>query len=64
MLHRMAIAWFASNKSTELWLGVLADNGAGVAATGTIVVTGPATATGTIPLYLGGVLVDGRRHHR
>src|SRR5690349_10658200 len=44
MLHRQALAWFASNKSTELWLGVLADNGAGVAATGTIVVGGPATA--------------------
>lgn len=54
MLHRMALAWFASNKSTPLWLGVLADNGAGVAAQGTITVTGPATATGTIALYLGG----------
>ena len=54
MLHRQALAWFAVNKSTELWIGVLADNGAGVAATGTTVVTGPATADGTIPLYLGG----------
>ncbi len=54
MLHRQALAWFASNKSTEVWLGVLADNAGGVAATGTIVVAGPATATGTIVLYLGG----------
>lgn len=54
MLHRQAIAWFASNRSTEVWLGVLADDGAGVAATGTIVVGGPATADGTIALYLGG----------
>ncbi len=54
MLHRQALGWFASNKSTELWLGVLADNAGGVAATGTIVVAGPATATGTIMLYLGG----------
>lgn len=54
MLHRQALAWFASNKSTELWIGVLADDGAGVAATGTIVVAGPATADGTIALYLGG----------
>lgn len=54
MLHRMALAWFASNKSTALWLGVLGDAGGGVAATGTIVVTGPATAAGTIFLYLGG----------
>lgn len=54
MLHREALAWFASNRSTELWLGVLADDAAGVAATGTIVVAGPATADGTIVLYLGG----------
>lgn len=54
MLHRQALAWFENNRSTELWLGVLADNGAGVAATGTIVVAGPATAAGTIALYLGG----------
>lgn len=57
MLHRQAVAWFASNKSTELWIGVLADDGAGVAASGTITVTGPATAAGTIALYLGGVRV-------
>lgn len=57
MLHRMAIAWFASNQSTALWLGVLADNGAGVAATGTMVVTGPATASSTLALYFGGVLM-------
>jgi phage tail sheath gpL-like len=54
MLHRQALAWFAANRSTEVWLGVLDDNGAGVAATGTIVVAGPATADGTIALYLGG----------
>jgi phage tail sheath gpL-like len=58
MLHRQYIAWSAANKSTEVWIGVLADNGAGVAATGTITVTGPATAGGTIPLYLGGELVE------
>lgn len=53
MIHREALAWFAVNKSTELWFAVLADNGGGVAATGTIVVGGPATASGTIVLYLG-----------
>ncbi len=57
MLHRQAIAWFASNKSTELWLGVLADDGAGVAATGTITVGNAATGAGTIALYLGGVRI-------
>src|SRR5574343_102382 len=54
MLHRMALAWFASNNVTELWIGVLADTGAGVAATGTITVTAAATAAGAICLYLGG----------
>src|SRR5215510_6744028 len=57
ILHRKAIGWFASNQSTALQLGVLADNGAGVAATGTIVVTGPATETRTLALYFGGVFV-------
>jgi phage tail sheath gpL-like len=73
-----ALAWFASNKSTELWIGVLADNGAASPRTGTIVVTA-ATAAGTIALYLGGERVtvgvnagdadrdrdcDRRRHQR
>jgi phage tail sheath gpL-like len=57
MLHRQAIAWFANNQSTELWIGVLADNGAGVAASGTITVSGPATASGTLHLYIAGVYV-------
>lgn len=58
MLHRQAIAWFASNQSTALWLGVLADNGAGVAAQGTITVTVTGSAgAGTLALYFGGVLV-------
>lgn len=54
MLHRQYLAWSASNKSTETWIGVLADNAGGVAAIGSILVGGPATATGTIALYLGG----------
>jgi phage tail sheath gpL-like len=57
ILHRMAIAWFASNKSTPVWLGVLADNGAGVAATGTIAFTAAATGSGPIAFYFGGVRV-------
>lgn len=58
MLHRQAMAWFANNQSTELWIGVLADNGAGVAASGTLTVTGPATAAGTLNIYFGGTLVQ------
>lgn len=57
MAHRMAIAWRKANKFTELYLGILGDDGAGVAASGTITVTGPATETGTLHLYLGGVYV-------
>jgi phage tail sheath gpL-like len=58
ILHRMARSYFKQNRFTETWIGVLDDNAAGVAATGTITVTGPATAAGTIPLYLGGELVQ------
>lgn len=54
MLHRQAIAWFAENTTSPCWIALLADDGAGVAATGTITVTGPATAAGTIALYIGG----------
>lgn len=53
-LHRQARAWFANNRSTELWIGVLADNAGGVAATGTVTITGPATAPGTLSLYIAG----------
>jgi phage tail sheath gpL-like len=56
-LHLMVKAWRALNKFTELWVGVLADNGAGVAATGTFTVTGTATASGTLPVYVGDVPV-------
>lgn len=57
MLHRQAIGWFASNRSTELWLGVLDDDEYGATADGSIVVAGPADEDGTIALYLGGVRV-------
>lgn len=55
MLHRQAIAWFASNQQTPLYIGILDDDGGGAAAAGSITVTGPATADGTIALYYGGV---------
>jgi phage tail sheath gpL-like len=57
LLHRQALAYFANNTSTETWVGVLEDEGAGVAATGTLTVTGPATATGTLSLYVAGTRV-------
>jgi phage tail sheath gpL-like len=58
MLHRMAIGWFASNKFTEVYIGVLADNGAGAAAAGSVAFSGTVTAAGTLNLYLGGELVQ------
>lgn len=58
MAHRMAVKWFANNRFTETYLGVLEDNDSGVAATGTLTVTGPATASGTINLYVGGQRVQ------
>lgn len=53
-LHRMYQAFVASNRATEVWCGVLAENGGGVAATGTVTITGPATGAGTLSLYIGG----------
>jgi phage tail sheath gpL-like len=58
MLHRMALAYFSTNRATETWIAVLEDNIAGAAATGTITTTGPSTAAGTISLYVGGTLVS------
>jgi phage tail sheath gpL-like len=58
MLHLAARAWFKNNTFTELFLGVLADNGAGVSAAGQLSVTGPATGNGTLALYIGGRLVS------
>lgn len=55
MLHRMAISYFANNKITETFAIALDDNGAGVAATGTFTITGPATAAGTMVFYIAGV---------
>lgn len=52
--HRMALAWFANNRFTETWLGVLSDSSSGVAATGTITISGTATETGTLTFYVGG----------
>lgn len=42
------------NDRTESWGIGLADNGGGTSATCTITVTGPATAAGTVALYVGG----------
>jgi phage tail sheath gpL-like len=58
MLADMFNELFNNNPFTEKWACALDDNGAGAAAAGTLTVTGPATASGTINLYVGGVLVQ------
>lgn len=57
MLALMYAAYRKQDGFGECWILPVSDNGAGVAATGSIAITGPATAAGTIMLYLGGVPV-------
>ncbi len=57
MLHRQAIAWYASNQGTETWLGILDDAGGAVVSEATLTITGLATADGVLPLYLGGLRI-------
>jgi len=52
--HRQAVAWFAENSLTEVWAVAFDDPSGSAAATGDIAFTGPATATGTLSLYIGG----------
>jgi phage tail sheath gpL-like len=58
ILCQMAAAYLTADNFGDLWLLPLADNPAGQAAAGTLTVAGPATAPGTLNLYLGGVLVQ------
>ena len=54
MIHRMAVGYFANDPFAEVWVLPLDDAGGAADATGTVTVTGPATAAGTISLYIGG----------
>ena len=56
MLSMMFRTFFANNFANEVW-GLPVAEPAGAAATGTIVVASPATAAGTIALYIAGMLV-------
>lgn len=58
MLALMAAASFASAPVIETWALPLADNGAGVAAVGSITLTGTATGAGAINAYIGGQRVQ------
>lgn len=53
-LHSMCIAWFANNKSTDLFAIPIADAGGATAEVRTMTVGGAPTAAGVIALYLGG----------
>jgi phage tail sheath gpL-like len=52
--HAMAAAAKAANKYSEIYVCALDDVGGGTLATATLTVTGPATANGTLYLYIGG----------
>ncbi len=55
-LHLMFISWFANNRITEVY-GQPIDDSAGTAGTKTLTVTGPATAAGTVYLYIAGTRI-------
>lgn len=61
MLHRLIRAWMYGNKVSELYAIAVNDNPAGRAAAGSLAVSGPATANGTLHLYLGASLPAGHR---
>jgi phage tail sheath gpL-like len=58
MLARMHETYRKSDPTGEVWCIAVAEPGAGVASTGTITVAGPATAAGTIDLYIAGQKVQ------
>lgn len=58
MLARMHELYRLNDSFGEVWCIALDDNGAGAAATGTVAITGTATAPGTINLYIAGQRVQ------
>ena len=57
MLYAMGSRYLDRDPFGPLYILPLADLGAAVVSTGTIAITGPATASGTLSVYIGGVLV-------
>lgn len=53
-LAHMFEKWFKNNSSTEAWCIPQLENAAGVKATSTLTITGPASASGAVILYVGG----------
>ncbi|MCQ8103247.1 hypothetical protein NP590_03935 [Methylomonas sp. SURF-2] len=58
MLAQMAARYRAIDQTLDIYMLPYSDNGAGVAATGTITVTNVATADGTLSLYVAGKLIS------
>jgi phage tail sheath gpL-like len=56
VLDEMIQAWFQNNPTTPVYMVALDDDGGATAATKTLTVTGPATANGTVYLYINGKL--------
>jgi phage tail sheath gpL-like len=54
MLHAMAQAWYAQQRTTALWVYPIADEGPWVAAVATQTVAGTATAAGKVALHAAG----------
>lgn len=50
-------SWLENNAFDEVWGAYIAEPSSGVAASGTILVAGPATASGAISLYIAGIKV-------
>lgn len=57
MLHRMFLGAFKNDPSGTFVALPMDDNGSGVAATGLLTITGPATETGTLHLWIAGEYV-------
>ncbi len=53
-LAQMMEAWFRNNGFDEVWAAAIDAPSSGTAATGTIAVSGTATASGIVTLYIGG----------
>lgn len=58
MLAAMVAAFLSANPTAEMLAYPVEDNAAGVAATRTVTLTGPATAAGTLNLYVAGQRVQ------
>lgn len=58
MLAAMFRKAYAANNFSEIWCIPLVDDAAGVTAKAVMTVTGPATADGTLAIYIGGELIN------